>query len=65
MAYGNLEERVHRLTGELTSEIEHRKEELEAREKATRRLQTLLHLLPAGVVLIDGHGSFKCATLPP
>ncbi len=55
-AYDQLEERVNRLTSELTDEIERRQQELEAREMASRRLQSLLHLLPAGVVLIDGQG---------
>ncbi|PID43397.1 MAG: PAS domain-containing sensor histidine kinase [Gammaproteobacteria bacterium] len=55
-AYDNLEDRVNRLTLELTEEIEHRKQELSEKEKATSRLETLLHLLPAGVVLLDGKG---------
>ncbi len=36
--------------------IENRKQALSEKEKATNRLETLLHLLPAGVVLLDGQG---------
>jgi len=55
-SYRTLEKRVSQLNGELTTEVEQRRNELEEKERIADRLSTLLDVLPAGVVLLDGHG---------
>ncbi len=55
-SYRTLEKRVSQLNGELTTEVEQRRLELEEKERIADRLSTLLDVLPAGVVVLDGHG---------
>ncbi|MFD2229907.1 sensor histidine kinase [Alkalimarinus sediminis] len=55
-SYRTLEKRVSQLNGELTTEVEQRRQELEEKERIADRLSTLLDVLPAGVVVLDGKG---------
>ncbi|WP_232465137.1 sensor histidine kinase [Oleiphilus messinensis] len=55
-SYRNLENRVGQLNGELSEEVQQRRKELEEKERVANRLETLLRLLPAAVVVLDGHG---------
>lgn len=55
-SYRTLEERVNELAGQLSSEEQRRRDELEEREKVANRLSTLLDVLPAGVVVLDSQG---------
>lgn len=55
-SYRNLEKKVTQLNGELSSEVKQRQAELEAKEQLANRLETLLDILPAGVVVLDGKG---------
>ncbi len=55
-SYRTLESRVNQLSGELTAESEQRQAELEQKEQLADRLSTLLHALPAGVVVLDSLG---------
>ena len=54
--YRTLESRVNQLSGELTAEARQRQQELEEKERLADRLTTLLDVMPAGVVVIDGQG---------
>ncbi|MFT7186153.1 MAG: two-component system sensor histidine kinase FlrB [Pseudohongiellaceae bacterium] len=56
-SYRNLENKVTQLKDELSEEEMQRGEELKEKEKIANRLSTLLEILPAGVVLLDGKGS--------
>lgn len=51
-----LERRVVELTGQLAEAGLQRLQELDEKERLARRLQSLVDLLPGGVIVIDGHG---------
>ncbi len=55
-SYGSLQARVDQLTGELELVSAQRMQELAEKERLAQRLQSLLDLLPGGVVVIDGQG---------
>ncbi|MCP5160336.1 MAG: PAS domain-containing protein [Hahellaceae bacterium] len=55
-SYRNLERKVTQLNGELNSEVKQRQAELVEKERLADRLSTLLEILPAGVVVLDGSG---------
>jgi len=55
-SYRNLENKVTQLKDELSEEEMQRREELKEKEQLANRLSTLLEILPAGVVLLDGNG---------
>ncbi|WP_122429585.1 ATP-binding protein [Pseudomonas viridiflava] len=55
-SYGHLEARVTELKGELAQAGVQRIQELAEKERLANRLQTLLDLLPGGVIVIDGMG---------
>lgn len=54
--YREMEERVGQLDSELHRVAEQRLLELQEKERFAARLQSLLTLLPAGVVVLDQHG---------
>mgnify|MGYP000518189109 FL=1 len=56
-SYRNLENKVTQLKDELSEEEMQRREELKEKEQLANRLSTLLEILPAGVVLLDGNGN--------
>ncbi|MBD1553960.1 sensor histidine kinase [Pseudomonas typographi] len=55
-SYSLLESRVSALKGELAESTQRRLDELAAKERLAGRLQSLLDVLPAGVVVLDAHG---------
>lgn len=55
-SYRNLEHKVSQLKSELSEEEAERQAQLRERDALAKRMQTLLELLPAGVVLLDGKG---------
>jgi len=55
-SYQNLEKRVHLLKEKLLVETEQKRQELKEKEALASRLSTLLELLPAGVIVLDGKG---------
>ncbi|TBV07994.1 sensor histidine kinase [Phytopseudomonas dryadis] len=55
-SYNMLENRVNELTGQLALVSEQRMQELGEKERIAHRLQSLLDLLPGGVIVIDGQG---------
>lgn len=55
-SYSLLESRVSELKGELATSAERRLEDLAAKERLAGRLQSLLDVMPAGVVVLDAHG---------
>ncbi len=55
-SYRTLENKVTQLKDELSEEEMQRREELKEKEQIANRLSTLLEILPAGVVLLDGNG---------
>ena len=55
-SYSLLEARVTELKGELAVVSAQRMQELAEKERLANRLQTLLDLLPGGVIVIDGQG---------
>lgn len=55
-SYRTLEQRVSQLKNELSAEEQHRLEQLKEKEALATRLETLLEILPAGVVLLDEKG---------
>jgi two-component system sensor histidine kinase FlrB len=55
-SYSMLEARVTELKGELALVSAQRMEELAEKERLANRLQSLLDLLPGGVIVIDGQG---------
>lgn len=55
-SYRTLEQKVHQLKSDLSEEEIHRQEELKEKEAIATRMETLLDILPAGVVLLDGQG---------
>lgn len=54
--YRAMEERVSQLDGELHRVAEQRLLELQEKERVAARLQSLLTLLPAGVIVLDQYG---------
>ncbi|MGK0498867.1 MAG: two-component system sensor histidine kinase FlrB [Oceanicoccus sp.] len=54
--YHEMEQRVGSLNQELHQVAEQRLQELKEKERLTSRLESLLHLLPAGVVVLDSKG---------
>jgi len=55
-AYAALEQHVETLEAQLLMANQRRQDEVAEREQASRRLQGLLALLPAGVVVLDNRG---------
>lgn len=55
-SYGVLESRVDELTDELSRMAAKRAQELTEKESITERLESLLNVLPGGVVVIDAQG---------
>ena len=55
-SYRLLERRVEELSTELEQVDRARLRELEEKERVSERLQSLLDLLPGGVVVLDRHG---------
>lgn len=54
--YREMEERVGTLNAELHQVAEQRLDELKEKERVSNRLENLLNLLPAGVVVLDSKG---------
>jgi two-component system sensor histidine kinase FlrB len=61
--YQNLASRLDDLEQELEDETEEKHAQVAAREALARRHSTLLEILPAGVVILDGHG-YVCEANP-
>src|SRR5690606_36697452 len=57
-----LERRVIELTGQLAEAGLQRLQELDEKERLAKRLQSLVDLLPGGVIVIDWHGVVGEAT---
>lgn len=55
-SYGLLEARVSELKGQLAQASAERLEQLAEKERLAQRLQSLLDILPGGVVVLDGRG---------
>ncbi len=55
-SYHEMEQQVGLLNAELHEVAEQRLKELKEKERITNRLENLLHLLPAGVVVLDSRG---------
>jgi len=55
-AYAELERHVETLEAQLTAADQRHQQQVAEREQANRRLQGLLQLLPAGVVVLDNRG---------
>ncbi|MEH6625179.1 MAG: ATP-binding protein [Motiliproteus sp.] len=55
-SYADLEHQVEHLTQELQRSNEQRERELSEKERVTRRLESLLQLLPAGILVLDSRG---------
>ncbi len=55
-SYAELEQQVQQLSAELQRSNEQRLRELSEKERVTRRLESLLQLLPAGIVVLDSRG---------
>ncbi len=55
-SHQELEAKVARLTAELAAAKDNGQRELEEKERVAQQLSTLLTLLPAGVVVLDGQG---------
>lgn len=62
-SYRHLEQRVSQLKNDLTEEEIHRQQQLKEKERLATRLSTLLEVLPAGVVVLDGKG-YVCECNP-
>lgn len=58
-SYFALEEQVSVLTEELVATKSERIKELQEKEQLAKRLESILHALPAGVVVLDGEGIIK------
>jgi len=58
-SYFALEEQVATLTEELVASKSERIKELQEKEQLAKRLESILHALPAGVVVLDGEGSIQ------
>ena len=60
-SYQQMEEKVSLLNGQLSELAEQRLKELHEKERVTHRLESLLKLLPAGVLVLDNKGIItKC-----
>ncbi|MCW3150346.1 ATP-binding protein [Stutzerimonas stutzeri] len=59
VSHGLMEARVAELKGQLDIASAQRLQELGEKERLAQRLQSLLDLLPGGVVVIDGHGTVR------
>ena len=57
--YRDMEQRVGSLNAELHQVAEQRLQELKEKERVTQRLEGLLNLLPAGVVVLDNKGRVR------
>lgn len=55
-SYEQLQGQVHSLSGELADVTQARMQELKEKERIASRLEHLLHLLPGGVIVLDGSG---------
>jgi len=58
-SYNALEDQVVGLTEELATTKSERINELQEKEQLAKRLESILHALPAGVVVLDGEGVIK------
>jgi len=58
-SYHALEEHVAGLTDELAASKSERIKELQEKEQLAERLESILHALPAGVIVLDGDGLIK------
>lgn len=58
-SYSKLENQVQLLSGELAEVTAARMKELKEKERLADRLDRLLHLLPGGVVVLDGAGRIQ------
>src|SRR5690606_20688948 len=55
-SYSQLESQVVQLSGELAQVSQQRLQELAEKERLANRLESLLQMLPAGVLLLDQYG---------
>lgn len=55
-SYSKLEDRVMQLSGELAQVSQKRMQELAEKERLADRLESLLQILPAGVLILDQYG---------
>ncbi len=55
-SYSKLEDRVVQLSGELAQVAQKRMQELAEKERLADRLESLLQILPAGVLILDQYG---------
>lgn len=58
-SYNALKEQVECLTDELATSKSERISELQEKEQLAKRLESILHALPAGVVVLDGEGMIQ------
>jgi two-component system sensor histidine kinase FlrB len=58
-SYEFLESRVEELSGELAEVSLQRMRELAEKERIAERLESLLHMLPGGILLLDGEGRIR------
>lgn len=58
-SYADLEQQVEHLNQELIRANEQREQELSEKERVTSRLETVLKLLPAGILVLDQKGRVK------
>lgn len=58
-SYEFLESKVEELSGELAEVSYQRMQELAEKERIAERLESLLHMLPGGILLLDGDGRIR------
>lgn len=58
-SYEFLETKVEELSGELAEVSYQRMQELAEKERIAERLESLLHMLPGGILLLDGAGRIR------
>ncbi|MFT6917108.1 MAG: two-component system sensor histidine kinase FlrB [Motiliproteus sp.] len=58
-SYAALEQQVERLNGRLEQQDQAREHELADKERITQRLESLLQLLPGGVIVLDNQGRIQ------
>jgi two-component system sensor histidine kinase FlrB len=58
-SYEFLESKVEELSGELAEVSYQRMQELADKERIAERLESLLHMLPGGILLLDGEGRIR------
>jgi two-component system sensor histidine kinase FlrB len=58
-SYQFLESKVEELSGELAEVSYQRMQELADKERIAERLESLLHMLPGGILLLDGEGRIR------